>query len=98
MDVQGNKLIDGSRAMPPTKFVASPPPNQNDDARLIDAICAYGDCMHLRPQQRVQLPPTEKLVILNEGLLAIDAMPEKGKLQILDFLVAGDLVTAPIVV
>ncbi len=35
--------------------------------------------------------------MLREGVLAIDAMPAKGKLQILDFLVPGDVVSAWIV-
>jgi hypothetical protein len=60
-------------------------------------IYRRGECAHLRPQQRVSLPPLEKLVVLREGVLAIDAMPAKNKLQILDFLIAGDVVTAAIV-
>jgi len=34
------------------------------------------------------------VIVLREGILAIDAMPAKGKLQVLDFLVAGDVVSA----
>jgi CRP/FNR family transcriptional regulator, anaerobic regulatory protein len=79
------------------KLVATPPPDQKDGARFIDMIYGRGECVHLRPQQRVSLPPPEKLVVLREGLLAIDAMPAKNKLQVLDFLVAGDVVTAAIV-
>jgi CRP/FNR family transcriptional regulator, anaerobic regulatory protein len=79
------------------KVVASPPPDQKDGARFIDMIYRRGECVRLRPQQRVSLPPPEKLVVLREGVLAIDAMPAKNKLQILDFLVAGDVVTAAIV-
>jgi CRP/FNR family transcriptional regulator len=60
-------------------------------------IYRRGEYVHLRPQQRVSLPPREELVVLREGLLAIDAMPAKGKLQILDFLVTGDVVTAAVV-
>jgi CRP/FNR family transcriptional regulator len=50
--------------------------------------------LQLRPQQRVPLPPAEKVIVLREGMLAVDAMPAKGKLQVLDFLVAGDVVSA----
>src|SRR5229473_1307268 len=63
-------------------------------ARFVEAICGKGDCLHLRPQQRVPLPPAGKVLVLREGMLAIDAMPTKGKLQVLDFLVAGDVVSA----
>jgi len=63
-------------------------------ARFDEAICGKGDCLHLRPQQRVPLPPAGKVLVLREGMLAIDAMPTKGKLQVLDFLVAGDVVSA----
>ena len=97
MDVMRNKLVDNARRVPLMKLAASPPPDQKEDARLTDAIYGRGECVRLRPQQRVSLPPPEKLVILREGLLAIDAMPAKGKLQILDFLVAGDIVTAAVV-
>jgi CRP/FNR family transcriptional regulator len=65
--------------------------------RSIEAIFTHGTCVQLRPQQRVSLPPAEKVVLLREGMLAIDAMPIKEKLQILDFLVAGDVVSASIV-
>jgi CRP/FNR family transcriptional regulator len=63
-------------------------------SRLIEEICATGDCLRLRAQQRVPLPPADKLIMLREGMLAIDAMPAKGKLQVLDFLMAGDVVSA----
>jgi CRP/FNR family transcriptional regulator len=63
-------------------------------ARFVEAICGKGDCLHLRPQQRVPLPPAGKVLVLREGMLAIDAMPTKGKQQVLDFLVAGDVVSA----
>jgi len=76
------------------KLVASPPPDQNEGARFIDMIYRRGECVHLRPQQRVSLPPPQKLVVLRDGVLAVDAMPAKGKLQVLDFLVPGDVVTA----
>lgn len=57
-------------------------------------ICTQGECLKLRPQQRVALPPAGKLIVLQEGMLAIDAMPAKEKLQVLDFLVPGDVVSA----
>ena len=62
-------------------------------AQFIEAVCGHGDCLRLRPQQRVPLPPPGKVIVLREGMLAIDAMPAKGKLQVLDFLVAGDVVS-----
>ena len=34
------------------------------------------------------------MIVLREGMLAIDATPAKGKLQVLDFLVPGDVVSA----
>jgi CRP/FNR family transcriptional regulator, anaerobic regulatory protein len=69
-------------------------PDRTEASRFFEEICAQGDCLHLRPQQRVPLPPADKVIVLREGMLAIDAMPEKGKLQVLDFLVAGDVVSA----
>jgi CRP/FNR family transcriptional regulator len=71
-----------------------PEPNGTVPVRFVDDICAKGDWLHLRPQQRVPLPLAEKVVVLREGMLAIDAMPTKGKLQVLEFLVAGDVVSA----
>lgn len=61
---------------------------------LFDDICSQGDCLWLRPQQRVSLPPADKLIVVREGMLAVDAMPAKDKLQVLDFLVPGDVVSA----
>jgi CRP/FNR family transcriptional regulator len=69
-------------------------PDKTEAFRVFEAICAQGDCLNLRPQQRVQLPPAGKVIVLREGMLAIDAMPSKGKLQVLDFLVAGDVISA----
>ena len=64
-------------------------------ARFVDmSLCANGDWLHLRSQQRVPRPPAGKVIVLQEGMLAVDAMPAKGKLQVLDFLVAGDVVSA----
>lgn len=69
-------------------------PNQTKASPFFEEICAQGDCLHLRPQQRVPLPPSNKVIMLREGMLAIDAMPAKGKLQVLDFMVGGDVVSA----
>ena len=63
-------------------------------SRFFQEICLQGDCLHLRPQQRVPPPLADKVIVLREGMLAIDAMPAKGKLQVLDFLGAGDVVSA----
>ncbi len=61
--------------------------------RLFEEICAHGDVLWLRPQQRVPPPPEDKVIVLREGMLAVDAMPAKEKLQVLDFLSAGDVVS-----
>jgi CRP/FNR family transcriptional regulator, anaerobic regulatory protein len=61
---------------------------------FLEAIRGQADCLLLRPQQRVPLPPAEKIIVLREGMLAVDAMPAKGKLQVLDFLVAGDVISS----
>src|SRR5438270_13113855 len=74
-------------------FHLSEPAHKLDSSRL-NEICASGDCLHLRAQQRVPPPPPNKLMVLREGMLAVDATPEPEKLQVLDFLVAGDLVSA----
>jgi CRP/FNR family transcriptional regulator len=65
------------------------------EVSFLETIYGQGDCLQLRPQQRVPLPPAEKVIVLREGILAVDAMPAKGKLQVLDFLEAGDVVSAP---
>ena len=87
-------LVDGSRPTLRLQSAASSAPDETEVARFMEAVCGQGDCLHLRPQQRVPLPPVEKVIVLREGMLAIDAMPAKGKLQVLDFLVAGDVVSA----
>ena len=53
--------------------------------------------MSLGPQQRAVFPKRGQVAVLREGLLAVDAAPIKDKLQVLDFLVAGDVVTAPMI-
>jgi CRP-like cAMP-binding protein len=69
-------------------------PDETERARFVDTICANGDWLHLRSQQRVPRLPPGKVIVLQEGMLAVDAMPAKGKLQVLEFLVAGDVVSA----
>ncbi len=61
--------------------------------RLFEEICAHGDVLWLRPQQRVPPTPADKVIVLREGMLAVDAMPAKEKLQVLDFLAPGDVVS-----
>ena len=87
-------LVDSSRPKLLLQSAAGPAPHETEVARFIGAVCGQGDCLHLCPQQRVPLPPAEKVIVLREGMLAIDAMPAKGKLQVLDFLVPGDVVSA----
>jgi len=87
-------LVDSSRPTLLLQSLASPAPDETEVSRFVETICGQGDCLHLRPQQRVPLPPGEKVIVLREGMLAVDAMPAKGKLQVLDFLVAGDVVSA----
>jgi CRP/FNR family transcriptional regulator len=69
-------------------------PDETERARFLDTICANGDWLHLRSQQRVPRLPPGKVIVLQEGMLAVDAMPAKGKLQVLEFLVPGDVVSA----
>jgi CRP/FNR family transcriptional regulator, anaerobic regulatory protein len=89
-------LVDDSRPALVLQSAASSASarDETEGGRFVEAAFAQGDCLHLRPQQRVPLPPPEKVIVLREGMLAIDAMPAKGKLQVLDFLVAGDVVSA----
>jgi CRP/FNR family transcriptional regulator len=87
-------LVDNARPTFLLQSATTPTPDETERARFIEAAFAQGDCLHLRPQQRVPLPPADKVIVLREGMLAIDAMPAKGKLQVLDFLVAGDVVSA----
>ena len=93
MNPRQTTLVDSSR---PTRLLqsAASPPDETEVPRFVEAICATGDWLHLRSQQRVPLPPAGKVIVLREGMLAIDAMPAKEKLQVLDFLVAGDVISA----
>jgi CRP/FNR family transcriptional regulator len=88
-------LIDRSPPALLFQSAANPGLDKTEAAGFLDAICGQGDCLYLRPQQRVPLPPAGKVIVLREGMLAMDAMPAKGKLQVLDFLVTGDVVSAP---
>jgi len=94
MTFRQTTLFDRSLPALALQSPVSREPDETEVARFVDTICAKGDWLHLRSQQRVPLPPAGKVIILREGLLAIDAMPAKGKLQVLEFLVAGDVVSA----
>ena len=96
MNLSQNTDVHGSRPTPLRQSAANPP-HEREMTRSIDEICTHGECVQLRPQQCMSLPSAEKVVLLREGMLAIDAMPAKGKLQILDFLVAGDVVSGSVV-
>ena len=87
-------IVDGSWSTPTLQSTISPMLDETEVFRFVKVFGAKGECLHLRSQQRVPLPPAGRAVILREGMLAIDAMPAKGKLQVLDFLVAGDVVSA----
>jgi CRP/FNR family transcriptional regulator len=100
MNSRQMKVVDSSRLAllqsptDPVQSATNPARSETEVARFVEAVCGQGGCLHLRPQQRVPLPPTEKVIILREGMLAIDAIPSKGRLQVLDFLVPGDVVSA----
>lgn len=87
----------GASAFTNVSAISSPPSTPRDDADFLDKLWAYGNQISLRPQQRVLLSDADEIVVLRDGLLAVDATPTKGKLQVLDFLVPGDIVTAPII-
>ena len=65
-------------------------PSDKAPLRLFEEFCAQGTSLLLRPQQRIPLSLDDKMFVLKEGMIAIDAMPAKGKLQVLDFLIAHD--------
>ena len=96
MNLPQHTSVSNAIPTPLLQSVAKALPNQKEMTRPTDA-CAHDDCVQLRPQQRIPLPPAERMVLLREGMLAIDAMPTEGQLQILDFLVAGDVVSASVV-
>jgi CRP-like cAMP-binding protein len=94
MDSRQTTFVESSRPALLRQSASSPAPDGTEPFRFVETVCAEGDWLYLRPQQRVPLPPAEKVIVLREGMLAIDAMPATGKLQVLDFLVAGDVVSA----
>lgn len=51
----------------------------------------FTDSLTIKAQQRVPLQFGNSLAILRNGVLAVDAMPTKGRLQVLDFLLPGDV-------
>jgi CRP/FNR family transcriptional regulator len=65
-------------------------PDDKAPIRLFEAFCEQGASLLLRPQQRIPLSINDKMFVVKEGMIAIDAMPAKGKLQVLDFLIAND--------
>ena len=87
-------IIESSRSTPLLQPAIGSALDDKELARFVEVICAKGDCLHLRSQQRVPLPPAGKVIVLQKGMLAIDAMPAKEKLQVLGFLTAGDVVSA----
>ena len=94
MNLRQMRIVDRSQRELLLQSAASPAPDKTEATGSMQAICGQGDCMHLRPQQRVPLPAAGKVLILREGMLAVDATPVKCKLQVLDFLVPGDVVSA----
>ena len=85
-------LVGAPRAERLLEVRTAPP--KSVESSFLEELRGQADCLQLRPQQRVPLPPSEKIIVLREGMLAVDAMPAKGKLQVLDFLVAGDVISA----
>jgi CRP/FNR family transcriptional regulator, anaerobic regulatory protein len=94
MKPEQTTLVDSSRLTQRFQSAVSQARDETEVAQFVDAMCVKGDWLFLRAQQRVPLPPAGKVIVLKEGMLAIDAMPATGKLQVLDFLVAGDVVSA----
>jgi CRP-like cAMP-binding protein len=79
-------------------------PIESDEAvipssvRLYERISGQGTCLVMRKQQRVSLPPTSKLIMLRQGMLAVDAMADKEKLQVLDFMAPGDVISMSVMI
>src|SRR4249919_2563704 len=78
MNLRQMTLVDCSRQAQLLQSAANPTPDKTEAARFLEGICGQGDCLHLRPQQRVPRP-AGKVLFLREGMLAIDATPAKGK-------------------
>jgi CRP/FNR family transcriptional regulator len=81
----------------PTLSRPPAPPPRRDEVAFLDRLWECGKQISLRPQERLLPSIAEEVVVLRDGLLAVDATPAEGKLQVLDFLVPGDIVTAPII-
>jgi CRP/FNR family transcriptional regulator, anaerobic regulatory protein len=89
-----NLLLVGSSRPERLRQSENGPAPERAEISFLEAIRGEADCLQLRAQQRLPLPPAEKIIVLREGMLAVDAMPAKGKLQVLDFLVPGDVISA----
>ena len=63
-------------------------------ASLIEIAGTCGEPMELRPQQRLprSATVTERALVVRQGVLAVDVMATKGQRQIVDFLMACDIV------
>lgn len=61
-------------------------------------ITEQGICLVLRAQKRVSLPPLNKLILVREGMLAVDATPDRKKFQVLDFMLPGDVISGSMMV
>jgi hypothetical protein len=70
MNLQQMMLVDSSRPAQLLQSAANPALDKTEAARFLDVICGQGDCLHLRPQQRVP-PPAGKVFVLREGMLAL---------------------------
>lgn len=62
---------------------------------FIDRLCEQAISLQLRPQQRVPTPNAAQVIFVRNGMLAVDAKPAKDRLQVLDFLLPGDVVSGP---
>jgi CRP/FNR family transcriptional regulator len=67
-----------------------------NSTRLIATFDAWCERIFLRPQQRLatSVMSNRRMLTLGEGILAVEAIPAKGKRQILDFLLPGDVLSA----
>ena len=87
----------GDAAPKPPVGVPVGTPSDEEIVTFVDEVGQQGERVQLSPQQRVPHLPAGKVIVLRDGMLAVDAMPEREKLQILDFLIPGDVVSASIV-
>ncbi|MGJ4949694.1 Crp/Fnr family transcriptional regulator [Bradyrhizobium sp. HKCCYLS20291] len=94
----GRQSIHGNGYRPTSIQIADlRPAFRTDDGGVPDQLASYGRTITLRPQQRFSLTAANEIIVLLDGFLALDAAPTTSRLQILDFLVAGDVVAAPII-